>query len=158
MKMRLPYPSCLVLVTVGSAFTSGLTIGMYLAGAAGSGSTSVLQTPRISEYARQSFTIPTFFFVSPPNAAARHHRCNVAHDVLSRSRVETKPASVHPIHSEFLLWSCSLVWIEQDMFTERYDQLIEWFASDALVCRHTVTANVERRQSPCCVTYKPFQD
>ena len=95
--------------------------------------TSVLQTPRISEYCEQHITIPAFFFVSPPNAAARHHRCIVAHDVFSRSRVETEPASVHPVHSEFLLWSSSLVWLEQDLLTERSDLLIKWFASDAFM-------------------------
>ena len=36
--------------------------------------------------------------------------------------------------------------------------LIERFASDALVSRHTVAANMERRQCPCCMSYKPFQD
>ena len=100
---------------------------------------SVLQTPRISEYSQQHFTVvPPFFFVSSPNAAARHHRI-VAHDVFSRSRVETEPATVRPVHSEFLLWSSGLVWLEQDLLTERCDLLIdEWFPSDALMSCHTV--------------------
>ena len=66
---------------------------------------SVLHIRRISEYSQQHFTVPAFVFVSSPKAAVRRHRCIVAHDVFSRSRVETEPATVHPVHIEFLLWS-----------------------------------------------------
>ena len=113
---------------------------------------SVLQAPRISKYFQQHFTDPAFFFVSSPNAAARQHCCVVAHDVSTRSRVETEPATVQSDHSEFLLWSRGLVWFEQDLCTERCILLIEWFASDTLVSCHTVTANVERRQCPWCMS------
>ena len=71
--------------------------------------------------------------------------CIVAHFVFSSSRVETEPTTVHPIHSEFLLWLSNLVRLEQDLLTERCDLLIEWLASDALMRCLTVTANVERR-------------
>ena len=157
--MRLPFSSFLVLVAVGrnlrvhhrkiSGRWSRVGIDLHA---------SVLQTPRISEYSQQQFAVPAFFLVSSPNAAARHHRCIVAHDVFSRSRVETEPATVHPVHREFLLWSSSLVCLEEDLLTERCDLLIEWFASDALMSCLTVTANVECRQCPCCMTYKPFQN
>ena len=143
--MRLPFSSFRVLVAVGSAGPSGFTIGRYLGRCSRVGidfHASVLQTLRISEYSQQHFTVPAIF-VSSQNAAARHHRCIVAHDVSSRSRVETEPATVHPVHSEFLLWSNSLVWFEQDLHTECCDLLIEWFASDALMSCLTVTANVE---------------
>ena len=112
----------------------------------------------ISEYSQQNFKVPAFFFVSSPKAAARHQRCIVVHEVFSRSRVGTEPATVHPVHSEFLLWSSSLVWLEQDLPTYRFDLLIEWFAADALMSCHTVTAGVECRQCPCCMTYKKFQN
>ena len=148
--MRLPFSSFLVLVAVGSAGTSGFTIGRHLAGAAGSGSTSTRPSCKLQGFPsipNSISLVPAFFFVSSPNAAARHHRCIIAHDVFSRSRVETEPATLHPVHSEFLLW-----------LTERCDLLTEWFASDALVSCLTVTANVERRRCPCCMTYKPFQN
>ena len=50
---------------------------------------SILQTPRISEYSQQHFTVPAFLYFSSPTTAACHHHCIVAHDVFSRSRVET---------------------------------------------------------------------
>ena len=67
----------------------------------------------------------------------------VTHDVFSRPRVETEPATVQPVHSEFLLWPQSLVWLEEDLFVERGNLLIECFASDAVVSCHTATANME---------------
>ena len=50
------------------------------------------------------------------------------------------------------------MWFEQDLLTKRCKLLVEWFPSNALVCCLPVTANVECRQSPCCMTYKPLQD
>ena len=147
--MRLPYSSFLSFVAVGSALTSGLAIGMYLAGAAGSGSTSTRPSCKLQrrpKYTQQSFKIPTFLFVSSSKAAASHHRCIVAHDVFS-SRVESKPASVHPIHGEFLWWSRGRVWFEQDFLTKRRNLLVEWLTSNTLVCCLPVTANVECCQS-----------
>ena len=96
--------------TVNFAERKGVGINLH---------TSILQTPRVSEDSPQHFTVPAIFFVSSPKPAACHRRCTVAHDVFSRSRVETEPATVHPVHSEFLLWSSSLVWLEQDLLTER---------------------------------------
>ena len=55
--------------------------------------------------------------------------------MFSRPRVETEPAAVQPVHSEFLLWSTGLVWLEEYLFTERGNLLIEWLASDAVVRR-----------------------
>ena len=109
----------------------------------------VLQAPRISEYSQQHVTVPAFFFVSLPDATARHHCCSAAHDVFSRPRVETEPATVQPVHSEFLLWSRGLVWLEQDLFTECCNLLIEWFAFDALVSRHNITTNVVNVHVAC---------
>ena len=106
---------------------------------------------------QQLIKVPAFFFVSPPYAAARHC-CAVAHDVFSRPRVENETATVQPVHSEFLLWPRSLVRLEEDLFAERGNPWIESFASDTLVSSHTVTATMERRQCPCCTSYKPFQD
>ena len=74
------------------------------------------------------------------------------------SHQKKKNSNLHPVHTEFLLWSGSRVWLEQDLLTERCDLLIEWFASDALMSCITVTANVECRQCPCCMTYQPFQN
>ena len=65
-----------------------------------------------SKYSQQRITIPPPFFVSPSNAAARHHCCTVAHDVFTCSRVEAEPATVQPVHSEFTMWSRGLVWLE----------------------------------------------
>ena len=98
---------------------------------------SVLQTPRIPRYFQEHITVRAFFLASPPNAAARHHCCTVAQDVFLRPRIETEPATVQPVLSEFLLWSRGLVWLEKDLLTEGCNLLIERFVSDALVCcRH----------------------
>ena len=78
--------------------------------------------------------------------------------VRSPVRVETEPATVQQVHSEVLLWSRGLVWLEQDLFTECCNLLIEWFASDTLVSCHTITANMKRRRRPCRMSYNPFQD
>ena len=124
----------------GPAFTSGFTMGMYLFGAAGLGSTATrpsCKAPGISECSKQHNTVPAFPLVSSPYAAARRHCCVNAHDVFSRPRVETEPATVQPVHSEFLLWPRSLVWLEEYLFTER---------------------GMERRQCSSCMSYKPFQD
>ena len=40
--------------------------------------------------------------LSSPNTSTHHYCCTVAHDVLSRSRVETEPTTVQPLHSKFL--------------------------------------------------------
>ena len=128
-------------------------------GAAGMGSTSTRPSCKLQGFPSIPNSISRFhFFVSPPNAAARHHCRIVARDVFSRSHAEAEPATVHPVHSQFLLLSRGLVWLEQDLLTERCDLLIEWFASDALMSCLTVTANIERRQCTCCVSHKPFQD
>ena len=119
---------------------------------------SVLRAPTISEYSQQDLPVPALFFVSLLDAAARHHRCNVAHEVFARPRVETEPATVQPVHSEFLLWSRGLVWLELDLFTACCNLLIEWFASHTLVSCRTVAANMERRQCPCRMSCKPSQD
>ena len=70
----------------------------------------------------------------------------------------TVPASVQPVHSDFLLWPRSLVWLEEDLFTECCNLLIEWFASDALVSCHTVIVNMECRQCRSCLSHKPLQE
>ena len=36
--------------------------------------------------------------------------------------------------------------------------LFEWFASDAVVGRHSVASDMEGRQCPSCVSYMPLQD
>ena len=136
-------PSAVLFVPVGSAGISGFTIGRYLAGATGLGSTSTRPSCRLQAFHGSSVLL---CFVS--EYCGMPHRCTVAHDVFSRSRVENEPATVHPVHNEFLLWSSNLVWLEQDLLTERCDLLIECFAS----------ANVDGRQCPCCMTYQPFQN
>ena len=90
---------------------------------------SVLQTPRISECSQQHFKVPAFFFASSPNAATRHHRCTVTHDVFFPSRVGPEPATVHPVHSEFLLLSGSLVW----SLIARICPGMVWFARSMLL-------------------------
>ena len=113
--------------------------------------------PGISEYSQKHFAVRAFFFVALLNAAARHHCYIVAHDVSHRPCVETESVTVQPFHGEFLLCSRRLVWLELYLLTECCNLLIDWFAADTLVSRHTVTANMERRQCPCCMSYKPFQ-
>ena len=57
---------------------------------------------------QQQISVPAFFFVSSPNTSTHHYCCSVTHDVLSRSRVETEPTTVQPLHSKFLQRSCCL--------------------------------------------------
>ena len=45
--------------------------------------------------------------LSSPKTSTHHYCCTVAHDVLSRSRVETEPTTVQPLHSKFLQRSFS---------------------------------------------------
>ena len=51
-------------------------------------------------YERGILSVPLsfvfFFFVSPPDAAARRHSCVVAHDVLHCARVESEPVTIQP--------------------------------------------------------------
>ena len=56
---------------------------------------------------------------------------------------ETESVTVQPFHGEFLLCSRRLVWLELDLLTECCNLLIDWFAADTLVSRHTVTANMD---------------
>ena len=81
----------------------------------------------------------------------------VAHDVFARPRVESEPATVQPVHTRLLLSSRGLVWLEEYLLTERGILLLEWCASGALVRCHPAASNVERRQSPCCMPYKPLR-
>ena len=72
---------------------------------------------------QQQMSVPTFFFHSSPNTSTHHCCCSVAHDVLSRSHVETEPTTVQPLHSKFLQRSCCLF--------------------------HAVIADIQCRQCPC---------
>ena len=47
-------------------------------------------------------------------------------DVFFCTRVESEPATVRPLHNEFLLWSGGLVWCEEYLFAERGDLMFEW--------------------------------
>ena len=77
---------------------------------------------------------------------------------ISRSRVQTEPTTVQPVHSRFLQRSRRLVWFEEHLLSKRCDLVIEHLASDALMSCHAVTANMERRQGPCSMSHNPFQN
>ena len=106
------------------------------------------QPPHVHLADSKHFTVPASFYVSSPNTAACHTAALLLTMCSPVLVLKNEPATVHPVHNEFLLWSSNLVWLEQDLLTERCDLLIECFAS----------ANVDGRQCPCCMTYQPFQN
>ena len=159
--MRLPYYSFLGFVAVGSALTSGFTIGIYLAGTAGSGSTSTRPSCKLQGVS------------CIPNSLSRFQRSSLfrlrmLRQVTTAALLLTmcspvlvlEPSQQPSIQStaSFCSGPAVLCGLKQDLLTERWNLLIEWFTSDALVCCPSVTANVECRQSPYCMTYKPLQD
>ena len=134
------------------------TIGKYLAGATGLGSTSTRPSCRLQGFPRipnssSQFQRSSLFRLRMP----RHVTTATASLTMCSPVLVLKPSQQPYIQftASFLLWSSSLVWLEQDLLTERCDLLTEWFASDTLMSRLTVAANVERRHCPCCMTYKP---
>ena len=64
-------------------------------------------------------------------------------NVFTFTRAESEPATIQPLHSEFLLWSRGLVWFEGYLLAERSNLLFGWIASDTLVRRHTVASDTE---------------
>ena len=140
MEMRLPCSSCLVLLRVGSATTSGFTIGIRL----------VLQDcdqlPHVPPNSKSRFQRSSLFRLRIRRQ--HHHCCIVAHDVLSRSRDETEPTTVQPLHSKFLQRPCCLfhavpTWnvvnVHAACLTSHVKHLpesvLEWFELLAQCCR-----------------------
>ena len=104
MKMRLPCSSFLVLFKCRCSHNFGVhhrNVSVWCSKIVINFHTSVTQ---------QQISVPAFFFVSSPNTSTHHYCCTVAHDVLSRSRVETeannRPTTSQQVSATVLL-SCS---------------------------------------------------
>ena len=159
--MRRPFSSFLVLVAVGSARTTGFTIGRHLAGAAGSGLTSTHPSCKLQGFPNIPHSSSRFQRSSLVRLRMLRHVTTAALSLTMCSPVPVLKPSQQPFiqfTASFLLRSSSLARFEQNLLTERWDPLIAWFASDELMERFTVAANVECRQCPCCMKYKPCKN
>ena len=144
--MRLPFSSFLVFRRCRSRLHSGVhqcNVSGWCCGVKIDFHVSVLQAPRITEYSQQHVTVPTFFLVSPQNAEGT---IPLLRSLTMCSLVLVlKPSKQPP--SQFIASFCcgpkNLEWLEEDLFVERGNLLIECFASGALASCHTATANME---------------